>query len=91
MAELFDVSQPDLDAALEPPATYTNRIVALNTSAGMRISFGELGDAQGAPVFRSAILLSYEDAAALRHLIDSQLNKYALAAGNWPNATRSGK
>jgi hypothetical protein len=75
MAEVLDasVSEADLRAAFSGPAISSNKIFVTRTVGGIRIAFTEQYVATYAPEFRTAVMLSFEDAMQLRDLLINQL------------------
>lgn len=69
-----NISDQELSAAIETPAVYCHRMLATNTAAGMRLSFGETGP-KGITHFRFAAFLTYADAFALVDLLNRQLEQ----------------
>jgi len=59
----------DLEASFDGGAVNSNRMVASHVAAGLRLSFLEAYRPDAQPRFRAAVLLSYQDAAALRDLL----------------------
>lgn len=55
------------------PAPIVNRMYANNTPSGVRLTFAEQFGDIVKPVFRCAVTLNYDDAVALRGLLDRQL------------------
>ena len=55
------------------PAAHSNRFYIIVQPSGLRIAFMEAFKPMVEPVFRSAVLMSYEDALALRDLLTRQL------------------
>jgi hypothetical protein len=66
------VSQAELASSFEGPALHSNRFFASNVAAGIRIAFSEQHPAV-TPQFRTAVLVAYHDAIALRDLLTKQL------------------
>jgi hypothetical protein len=74
-----NVTQQELRTAFDDPAVYSNKMLATNVSAGVRIAFMEqLGELVPAQV-RAAVLLSFPDAIALRDLLNRQLEAFEAA------------
>jgi hypothetical protein len=69
------VTPEDLALTNDAPAVFSNRFIAQVNPAGMRITFGETTTTESATIFRNAVLLSLDDARALRDLIDVLLNR----------------
>lgn len=67
------VTDQELLDAYAIPAVNANKMIAANMINGMRIAFAEAQLPAIPPQYRAAILLSYEDAAALAQLIERQL------------------
>lgn len=75
-----EVADDELRRSFSLPAIHSNRILASNMTAGLRLTFME-GNGEKVPsVARMSVLLSYADAAAVRDLIDGQLEKMAAKA-----------
>ena len=67
------VSDEDVRASFAGPAFHTNKMFLTIVQAGVRLAFMEaLGD-KVPPSFRTAIVLSFPDAIALRDLLTRQL------------------
>ncbi len=83
------VSDEDVRASFAGPAFHSNKVYLSMTAAGARIAFMEqLGD-KVAPVYRTAVILSYADALALRDLITRQLRQIEVAIKSAePEATK---
>ena len=67
------VSDEELKAAFSGPAVHSNKIYLSMIEGGVRISFMERYGSAVPPVFRSAVMLSFQDAFSLRDLIARQL------------------
>lgn len=67
------VSEEDLRAAFSGPAVRSNKIFLSMTEGGVRLAFMEQHGDVVLPVFRAAVLLSFQDALSLRDLIARQL------------------
>lgn len=78
------VADADLTEALSGPAPYVNRIISTYSVAGMRLAFLEEGGNVSVR-FRSAVLMSFADAASLRDLIISQLERAEAAGAYLPS------
>lgn len=65
--------QNDFTIAFDGPAMNSNRMVAAHVAAGLRLAFLESYSEDVAAKFRFAVLLSYDDAKALRDLLNRQL------------------
>lgn len=59
----------EMDAMMSGSAIYANRFVALTTPSGVRVAFMETVPESDEFHFRSAVLLSYQDAIELRNLL----------------------
>jgi len=68
----------ELLASLEGQAAYVNRFVASGTPAGVRIAFLEITPDSAQQQFRSAVLLSYQDAIELKNLLTDILGPVEL-------------
>ena len=81
LAKLFQVADPpeitDADTSLinSGAAVLVNKMYATVMPFGMRITFAEANPATQVPAFRTAVFLSYQDAAALYDLLHRQLQK----------------
>ena len=72
--EGYQVLAHELEAATAVPSVFVNRMVATNTAAGMRISFGERASSpDGTTHFRFSGIMPYDDAEQLALLIERQL------------------
>ena len=69
------VSDEEVQASFAGPAFHSNKMFLTMTTAGARIAFMEQLVDKVAPVYRTAVFLSYPDAEALRDLITRQLNQ----------------
>jgi hypothetical protein len=69
------VAPEESNAAFAGPAVYVNRCFAAMGPSGVRIAFSEQGLQNSIPVFRSAVLLSYEDATNLHSLLGQLLKR----------------
>lgn len=70
-----NVSDEELRSAFSGPAIFSNKFYATTGASGIRIAFMEaLGDLVP-PVFRTAIVLPYQDAFALRDMLAAQLSE----------------
>lgn len=67
------VSDEDLQKAFSGPAFVSNRMFASTTGAGLRIAFMEEHGTKVPPIFRTAVLLPFINAIALRDLLNRQL------------------
>lgn len=80
LAKKFGVADPpaitDADTATinSGPAIFANKMYATLSPQGMRLTFAEANPALPAPAFRTAVFLSYSDAAALMDLLQRQLS-----------------
>jgi len=63
----------ELVQAFVGPAAHSNRFYITGGPAGLRIAFMETFMPLVEPVFRSAVLINYKDALALRDLLTRQL------------------
>ncbi len=63
----------ELVQAFAGPAAHSNRVFITGGPSGLRIAFMEAFMPLVEPVFRSAVLINYEDALALRDLLTRQL------------------
>lgn len=81
IAQRFGLPEPpqitDLDTSAinSGPAFYSNKMYATMLPQGMRLTFAEINPASPAPAFRTAIFLSFQDAAALADLLQRQLGQ----------------
>ena len=66
---MISPKKSELDISADGPATYVNRFVASGTQAGVRLSFMESGSDPDSSKFRSAVLMSYQDAIELKNLL----------------------
>ena len=98
VATKFDLPEPppmtEIDTASinSGPAFYSNKMYATLLPQGMRLTFAEMNPASPAPAFRTAIFLSFPDAAALADLLQRQLSQlefvpYTPPAGDSGEAT----
>ncbi len=62
-------TKSEMDAMMSGSAIYANRFVALTTPSGVRVAFMETAPDSDEFLFRSAVLLSYQDAIELRNLL----------------------
>lgn len=62
------LSPEEIDAALDGPAFLTSRIFMIHTTSGLRITFAEQYTGHD-PQFRTAVLLSYQDAHDVGELL----------------------
>ena len=62
------LDQEERAAAYSGPAPIANRVFVHPTPLGMRIAFAEQQDSD-TPIFRSAAVISYQDALDLSHLL----------------------
>lgn len=69
------VSDDELRAAFTGPAVNSNKMYLSMMSAGARISFMEQHGDAVSPTFRTAVILSIQDALQLRDLLVRQLGK----------------
>jgi hypothetical protein len=69
------ITEGELIASFYGPALHTNKMIASNLSAGIRITFMEQFGEKVTAQFRTAVLLSYPDALALRNLLTRQLRE----------------
>jgi len=70
----FETTADEMSVGMSGPAILSNRFFASNTLAGVRIGFCETSGIENTPaVFRTAVVLSFQDAAALRDLLTHQL------------------
>lgn len=70
-----ELSDDELRRSFSVPAVFSNRILASNMTAGLRLTFMEANGEKVPSVARFSVLLSYADAAAVRDLIGGQLEK----------------
>lgn len=63
----------ELVQAFVGPAAHSSRFFITGGPSGLRIAFMEAFLPMVEPVFRSAVLINYEDALALRDLLTRQL------------------
>lgn len=66
-------NEDELRASFSGAAVNSNRFFSSMVSAGLRIAFMEQHGKAVTPVFRTAVLLSVQDAIALRNLLIRQL------------------
>lgn len=71
MTQPMNSTKADLEIAFSGPAATVNKFFATRTNNGLRIAFTEQGSADIPPVFRSAVMLSLDDARALAELINN--------------------
>jgi len=69
------VTDDELRESYSGPASLSNRMLITKTPAGVRLTFMEIQAGKVPSVFRTAVLLSYQDAIALRDLITDQLKE----------------
>jgi hypothetical protein len=62
-------SKEDIETAFSGPAVLANRIVVTPNPGGVRIAFAEQPPVEGAPVFRAAVSLSFQDAISLYRVV----------------------
>jgi hypothetical protein len=72
--ERKEIPQSEWEMVFSGPAPVINRMHVNNLQAGMRLTFSEQYSDVVPPVFRAAVFLSYDDAEALRNLLDRQLS-----------------
>lgn len=63
------ISDAELRTAFAGPAVAANRIYITTTSLGLRIAFAEQNGEKVAPAFRTAIVLSFQDAISMKDLL----------------------
>jgi hypothetical protein len=67
-------TEAELTIAFAGPAYNTNKMFASNMPTGLRLSFCEMRTPEGHDLqVRTAVLISYPDAASLRNLLTRQL------------------
>ena len=59
----------EIDATMNGSASYANHFVAVATPAGVRVAFMETAPDSSDTFFRSAVLLSFQDAIELKDLL----------------------
>jgi hypothetical protein len=64
---------PDLEVSFSGPATLVNRFIVTFHPSGVRIGLLERRAPEAASEFRTAILLSYQDAIELKNLLSVML------------------
>jgi hypothetical protein len=62
-------SKEEIETAFSGPAPRVNRIMVTPDPGGLRIAFAEQPPVEGAPVFRSAVSLSFPDAISLYRVV----------------------
>lgn len=67
------ITDEELRAAFAGPAFHSNKMYVSNLATGTRIAFMEQHGKKVSPQFRTAIILAYPDAIALRDLLTRQL------------------
>ena len=70
---MIDLEKSELDEALRAPAVYANRFIVEFNSAGIKVVFLEKRAENSEVNFRSAVLVSYVDAVALKELLTTML------------------
>lgn len=68
-----EILDGELLESFSGPAVLANRIFLTITGSGARLSFMEQHGDKVPPQFRTAVILSFEDALALRDLLERQL------------------
>jgi len=69
----FEVPDTEIVTSFSGPALHANKILISNLPSGVRIAFLEALADQVQPLFRTAVLLGFGDAIALRDLLNHQL------------------
>jgi hypothetical protein len=69
------IPEAELREIFSGPALHTNKFYATNLAAGLRIAFMEAMLEPVQPQFRTAVILAYQDAIALRDLLTHQLRE----------------
>lgn len=69
----LEVSDDELRAAFSGPAIFSNKFYATTGPGGVRIAFMEGAGDLGPPIFRTAVILPFQDALGLRDLLITQL------------------
>lgn len=67
------LSKNELEISFSGPALATNRFFVSISPAGMRVAFAEQHSADMEPKFRTAIIMSIQDALAMRDLLNNML------------------
>jgi hypothetical protein len=68
------MTEGELSVAFAGPAFHVNKMFASNMATGVRLSFCEMRTPDGHDLqFRTAVVISYIDATALRDLLNRQL------------------
>lgn len=76
--EKFDpkiVSDEELRASHSGPALLANRVLITKTASGVRLSFMEMQLGKVPSIYRTAVILAYQDAISLRDLLTEQLKE----------------
>lgn len=73
-AEIANSTEEDVRTAFSGPALASNRFFLSLVGSGVRIAFTEQHGKIVGPQFRTAVMISLEDAFALRDLLTSQLS-----------------
>jgi hypothetical protein len=68
-----ELSDAEHQVAFEGPALLANKVYLSITAAGARLAFAEQYGERVLPQFRTAVVLAYQDALALRDLISKLL------------------
>ena len=71
---ILDVTNEELRSAFSGPAVFSNKFYATTGPSGVRLTFMEALGELVPPVFRTAVLLPFQDALALRDLLTAQLS-----------------
>jgi hypothetical protein len=72
---MWTVTEQEGKVTFAGPAPIVNRFIALPTPDGLRISFLEQGTVGGEVFFRSAVFVSYVNAALLKDLLERMIPK----------------
>jgi hypothetical protein len=65
--------EEELEIAFSGPAIAANKVYATRTNAGLRLAFTEQRNPTAAPIFRTAVLMPFQDAIGLRDLLSRLL------------------
>jgi hypothetical protein len=67
------VSEDELQIAFSGPAIASNKVYVTLSPGGIRIAFTEQRTSAAQPSFRSAVMMNFQDAIALRNLLSQIL------------------
>jgi hypothetical protein len=74
---LVVLSDDDVRAGFDGPAFASNRIFTTISAMGVRIAFMEQSDTSTRPHFRTAVVISFDDAVILRDVLNLQIQRFA--------------